>query len=118
MGAWRVREHCSTKGEHAGEEASEVFEGVTRNKLSASIHFGISDIEEVARWCYISEVIKYRICRAKVYGIHISGLVRTLGEGGNHTQVTSFGVCTAREEPLLEQILIPAIRERANRDRI
>ena len=39
---------------------------------------------------------------------------RRTGESGNHTQVTSFGVCAAGEEPLLEHILIRAICKCAN----
>src|SRR6266849_242727 len=35
---------------------------------------------------------------------------------GNLTQVTGFGVCAAREEPLLEHILIRAIRKCADGD--
>jgi hypothetical protein len=41
---------------------------------------------------------------------------RRTGESGYHTQVTSFGVCAAREEPLLEHIFIRAIRKRADGD--
>src|SRR6266478_1661513 len=33
-----------------------------------------------------------------------------------HTQVMSFGVCAAREKPLLKHILIRAVRKRANGD--
>jgi hypothetical protein len=39
---------------------------------------------------------------------------RRTRENRNHTQVTSFGVCAAREEPLLEHILIRAIRKCAD----
>ena len=39
---------------------------------------------------------------------------RRTRESRNHTQVACFGVCAAREEPLLEHILIRAIRKCTN----
>jgi hypothetical protein len=38
------------------------------------------------------------------------------GKPPGHTQITNFGVCAAREEPLLKHVFIRTIRKRSHRE--
>jgi hypothetical protein len=115
MGAGHIWKRRSAEREYAREEAGKVLEDVCRSKISTFVYVGIGDVQEITCRRYICEVIEDSIGRAKIYGFQESRS-KNFGESRNHTQVTSFGVCAAREEPLLEHILICAIRIRAYGD--
>jgi hypothetical protein len=113
MGAGHIRKRRSAERKYAREEAGKVLEDVCRDKISTSVHAAIGDVQEITCRRYICEAIEDCICRAKIYGFHESRS-KNFAESRNHTQVTSLGVCAAGEKPLLEHILICAIRHRAN----